>query len=1480
MNQKIITKILAIMILTTIVLANISILGEYVYAANENLENQYTITNNASVNFDAYFKDENGNKTHTIKADMNEDLNLYLYGKVAEGYLKDIQITINNANFEIDEEKVIYGDIENISGNKITLNRIRRDEELEVKIPVKAIKTDEISLDMFNKENEISMNALLVKNNSKTKKISKTINTRVEWDNLVETTISQDVIRYIPFEEEDKKGIVLQTIIKTGLKNNNLPIENTEINVYIPAINGKMPKKVYVTANNTLATNGDNGLNFNESNWSLIEDTINIKVENKENDNKIIWKKECQDEYILTFIYDEETFEAIKTSNVQIKLEANAKIKAYNKNEMITKQNIIEKQLSNKINDIVAIDLKLNNTINKGYMYTGFETEYKENLSIDISSEELTNSIILKENESTFINEETELKTNSMYKTTKINKLNFDKILGKDGYIKIYDQNNNLIATINNSTETDKENDYIVTYNTDIKELKFETSNIKTIGKLIIENTKTIPAKTQYTASQIKSFKQIKTTINEISINNNIETLKSTKTYKENLEEPTTQIETTISNKNLSTLVENENIDIVVVLKNSDIKCNLYKNPVIKIKLPEYIETIKFNDNTKMFFTDELNIVKSEYDEKTKTITIELEGTQTKYNDITVTEGTTLTLNANIKLKENTPQMQDKIITTVVNQEETVKTETLLNYIIPNLDDEEEKVENTNNEETANKEENTKPQENVVSQENTAPNNSTTQVDNNIDNNKENINVAESKKQIADIQVLLQNDLEDSKEVREGQVINYTATIVNMGKTTLNNITLEANVPEGTTYREFVTGGNYSYDEYITDNRTVCSKTIKTLKPGEKAVLEYQIIVNENKNNIEKISAYAVAKIDGYEDTTSEKIESTIKNGMLNIDLITKAHSNEKYTVGSEITYIGYIQNVKSIDATNVKAMCKLPDGISLKNAYFAVKLENDGKQVEYNKDTNTVVWSIDKLEANSRAEIQLVGTVNENVNEIKNQFSVSCTEGEKISSNEITRYVDKANLSISQYTNIQDTYINVGDTLQYYISIKNDGTKIAEDVKIINNLPDGLEKVTLKYQNGNEQAKEVECQNKEITLSGFEILSGETLNIIITAKVSELPNGSKGTIEYTNKARVSADGINEIEANEITHKLKVRTQSNTNNDNKTYSISGIAWEDTSRDGKRDDNETVLKDIEVRLITKDEKTVAKTKTDKKGQYEFKNINNGEYLVLFIYDTTKYGITTYQAKNVVDSKNSDVAIEKEDLIDGNITKFAVTDVIKIEDSSIYNVDIGLVYTPKFDLSLTKTISKVTVKNSSEMKSYEYKNKTLAKVEIASKDVNDTTVIIEYTMTVKNEGNIAGYVKSIVDYLPNDLKFSSELNKDWFVGMNGNIYNESLANTIIQPGESKTIKLVVTKQMNEDNLGTINNSAEIAESYNDYGVEDIDSKAGNQSSKEDDYGTADMVISLNTGTIIMYTGLGITVLALIVVTVYMIKKKVLL
>ena len=46
-----------------------------------------------------------------------------------------------------------------------------------------------------------------------------------------------------------------------------------------------------------------------------------------------------------------------------------------------------------------------------------------------------------------------------------------------------------------------------------------------------------------------------------------------------------------------------------------------------------------------------------------------------------------------------------------------------------------------------------------------------------------------------------------------------------------------------------------------------------------------------------------------------------------------------------------------------------------------------------------------------------------------------------------------------------------------------------------------------------------------------------------------------------------------------------------------------------------------------------------------------------------------------------------------------------------------------------------------------------------------------------------------LKKIADYIPTELKFNSELNKDWYEGPNGTVYNSSLANTIIKPGRKQ-------------------------------------------------------------------------------------------
>lgn len=101
---------------------------------------------------------------------------------------------------------------------------------------------------------------------------------------------------------------------------------------------------------------------------------------------------------------------------------------------------------------------------------------------------------------------------------------------------------------------------------------------------------------------------------------------------------------------------------------------------------------------------------------------------------------------------------------------------------------------------------------------------------------------------------------------------------------------------------------------------------------------------------------------------------------------------------------------------------------------------------------------------------------------------------------------------------------------------------------------------------------------------------------------------------------------------------------------------------------------------------------------------------------------------------------------------------------------------------------------------------------------------------------------------------------------------------MSNERIEPGEIRDIKLILTVTINEDNTGLINNRAEIAESYNEYGKLDIDSTENNGIKDEDDFGSVDVIIGPSTGgTIIAYTFLIILNTVLIAVAIYLIFIK---
>ena len=332
-------------------------------------------------------------------------------------------------------------------------------------------------------------------------------------------------------------------------------------------------------------------------------------------------------------------------------------------------------------------------------------------------------------------------------------------------------------------------------------------------------------------------------------------------------------------------------------------------------------------------------------------------------------------------------------------------------------------------------------------------------------------------------------------------------------------------------------------------------------------------------------------------------------------------------------------------------------------------------------------------------------------------------------------------------------------------------------------------------------------------------------------------------------------------------------SNSQTENIKNKYDIKGIAWLDKNKNGERDNGDNKLAGIEVKLInSKTAKQVDKTVTNQDGEYQFSNLENGTYIVIFCYDNSKYALAEYKKQNVAEDKNSDAIATTE-----NDKTVATTDVITIENGSKSNIDMGLVEATTFDLALTKAISKVTVQTKNGTKSYDFDNTDLAKVDINAKYLSGATVFVEYTFTVKNEGELEGYAKQLVDYMPKELEFNTELNKNWHKGNDGNLYTEELANTPIQAGESKTVKLVLTKAMTDTNTGIVNNQAEISKDYNKAGIADKDSAPGDQDQKDDDMSAADLIIGVKTGETLIYISAIIAGIVAVIIAIIVIKKN---
>lgn len=1481
MNKRILGKIIATILVLIFTFSNVILLG--VYAAGEELENQQTVVNHTKIEFDAYFRVED-KKVHSILADINtQDAKLYLSMKVPEGNLIHAEITVANSNFILKDYKDEQGMIQSIDSqnNKIYFNQINKGTEIELEIPIEIRKDAKIDTDYFQKESKVTLSGEYLNNQGEQNQIEKEIKVLLEIHGQENVVIEQTIDKYVPFKTESIQGTLIQTTIKAGIENDNLPMKQAFINIEVPVINHVKPTSVTVLGEE-FSYNKETGI-------------LTISTKNEPENNQISWEKNGPTSYKIIYLYGEDAY---TNEEIIIKQRVEATIEAYN-NENTTANKISEGELSlkEKLNDNISNTVSFNKTeLYKGFLYNGSqnETSYQTTWKADIAYTNLVNEISLSEEGDQYIIQEeageTFLPNYAYYKTTWIQKDNFERILGTEGYIDIYDEQGNKIGTINKETQVDDNHNYVFNYSNETHNIIIKTSKpIENImgEELVIEHNKVIKSETAYTLEQLKSFAGIKATVNQAEA-------------RIDLKEISTVAELSVNDNSLSTAISN-NVEFTVALRTDSPSYQLFKNPIVEIKLPSYVENIELGNVDILFGNGELQVKGKEVivdEEGNKIIRVTLIGEQKEYDLNSMAKGTNVFVSANITTRKLIPSQEANVEMICINQKDN---STSISSIKMNFESESgvlmaNSIANYNGDEQKTSLKNDIQVGSI--QMNAAPKIATMNMTL-VNNERADINGAV---------ILGRLPFEDNKTVVTGKELETTFS------TELQSLIAMDGIDATIYYSENgeATGDLQNLDNKWSAEATTATKSYlivlnDTFKMGETINFAYNIKIPENLGTDESaysnyaiyynnqafespivgietnktVSTYNIQNILQQTEENPQKVNETISNVGEDKLQITSTYYNEydfgeKITPNTQFSYVINIKNISYEKISDIDITDYLSDSVKYTRSNVEInKQEEDygGNNITLNYDENEhkLICNVNQLDAKAEITIEIdVVAQAYTANGIINKLAIF-SDGIQIYKNSTIQMKKPADIT-AKFASPTEEYVIEGQEIEYVLTVMNTGESSA-GINILDELPEGLSFVSASYRINNEKIEIQPSSYNDVEIPYILLEQNQSLTMNITAKVEELEEDVQEK-EIKNFVTITGDNVDTI-TDTVRHIAKKSQQYDPDDPSENkYSIKGTVWVDSDLNGRRDEMEQLLAEVPVKLMNSNSELLKETKTDSTGKYEFTNLVSGNYIVVFEYDSKLYSISEYQKEGVLDNLNSDA---KETMIDGN--KVAMTDVIAIEKSSKTNIDLGLTKNSLFDLKLDKYIDSITVQNTQGTTTYNYIDENFAKIELVAKQIPSTTVILQYRIIVTNEGDVPGYAKQIVDYLPQDLKFSSELNKDWYVNTDGNLYSSSLANEIINPGETKEINLIVTKKMNETNTGLVTNEAEIVETYNEQGISDYDSIPANRNQSEDDISTANVIIGVKTGGVVLYITITLICIGIIATGIYLINKKVL-
>ena len=1340
-----------------------------------------------------------------------------------------------------------------------------------------------------------------------------------------------NIEKYVNYKTGDKQGTLVQTNLKTGIEYQEgqeyAPIQETNVIINTPKINDKYPENVEIITKSTKATNGDeNGKDVNYT-YNKENGQLQIITENKADDKGNIYSENvagARDEYQIDFYYDANCYNGENQKRIlSFTGKENLKVKNNENEAQISKDIQADFEVAENISGLISTNVTTSDIYN-GFINanvkngTANDTEYTEYMNIQVGYKEIADEmyVTLTNTLKNKNDKETET-TDVVYKGLKLNKQNILDILGEDGNLQVLDNKGNKLAEVNKDTNANDNGTIEVNYENEQNSIIVKTTKPVKIGDLKIENKKTLKASMTdlnnnkiISKSTVKCINRVQKEIEQTQENKETQTQENKgtqevieekynfeNTNEEQIKEAKTRIDINFNKTEWTNSAQNDTTITATLVTNSP-EYNLFKNPVIEIQLPQEVEKVVLGE-TQLLYNDNLSIKKAEVIDRNnqKVIRIELNGTQNAYITNSIVNGVNVVIPATIIVKKDIESTQTNAYYAYLNE-----TATGIDYELEGKNCKNIGINIT----VPQQEENAEPQETQQEEQEV--------ISANLD---------------AEITAKVGNDvIEDKGMVHQGEVITYTYKITNNTGTTVNGIKAVATVPNDTVY--VTTDGSYIVgdddNEYDGRNPWFIEKedikdvteNIGTLKNGENHEFSFQVRVQGEGIPIATLTTSSTGK----EDVVVKK-QYSAKKAKIGIE-IYPAEGVVTQKTENMVAFNIRVMNYSNENILSVKIKSKIADEWVLNGIRGDIdytfdeqtrELEFNTGEVQYKHDENGESYlGYRSYYVELAADNIKEGTIEQNI-----PFTVSAYldgDDEEYRGNVEEFEAKFASINVIQTSETEGEDIQNDQEIEYNIQVKNTGKSDAL-IRIIDNLPEELvpEKVIYESYVLNDETNQYEKvqQTYDMTLKMEDddfnvqtfIYPGDTLNV----KIKAIVDRTDKFINIENIATVTGEYMKTKTSNGIKNRIVPYgyvkpdpdnpdpdnpdpdkpdpdnpdpdnpdpdnpTPDNPSDNKSTYSIKGVAWVDSDKNGQRDDGETLLEGITVKLfdaetnsiVTDSSNNAFKTTTNSNGEYTFSNVANGKYLVLFEYDTDKYELTSYQKDGISNNLNSD-AILKEVNIDGQVKNVGVTDIVEINNANISNIDIGLLEKGNFDLSIEKYITKVTVETDGKTKEYNYDNSKLAKVEIAAKKLSTSNLKVEYKIVVKNNGNVEAYGTEIADEIPQKFTFDGSLNTDWTIEKNNAIYKK-LASTKIKPGESKEITIVLSDDLDNDSIGTITNNVKISKTFNTANEKD--------SSSENDSSQAQLIISVKTG---LAARIGIIVGLIIVfaIIVLLIKNK---